>query len=184
MAPPIKTKAGLVKAFADQPERIRSHFGHLPTLAKQFPLEVALAYVFAQLELAQNMALYCGAVKLFRANAELARRAVSTHHMTRANFAALYKTVFSADLPKAAADELKRAEAVRDKVMHGKPTKPTELREAIGCVLDYATAMNEQLKGSHKIQPFGRLSGFSGRAAKLDKKTSHFVLKGIGFGQG
>jgi hypothetical protein len=177
----IKSKAGLVKAFGNQPERIQAHFNHLPTLANQFPLEVALAYVFAQLELAQNMALYCGAVKLFRANAELARKAVSTHHMTRANFAVLYKTVFSCDLPIAAAGELKRAEAIRDKVMHGKPTKPTELREAIGCVLDYAAAMNEQLKDKHKIQPFGKLSGFSGSASKLDKRTSHFLLKGLGF---
>lgn len=180
MTQQIKTKKGLVKAYNVAPQRVRRHFEHLPALLDQFPLSVVLAYAFAQLELAQNMALYCGVVKLYRANADLARSAVAAHHMTRDGFSALYKVVFQFDPPKSAVTEIANAEQTRDDVMHGKPVSDRRTRSAIASVLTYAVAMNEQLKGKHGIEPFGNLKGFSGRAKKLDAKTTRFMLKGMG----
>ncbi len=181
MAKMIKSKPGLLKVYKACSKELQDYFAHLPKLLEAFPMDVSLAYMFARLELGQNMALYCGAVKLHKANAELARTALGSHHMTREGFLALYKTVFGFDLPKAARDELKIAEDTRDTVMHGKPTSDDRIRNAIGNVLEYAEAINKQLHEKHKLRPFGKLRGFSGRAKKLDKRTTRFLLKGMGF---
>lgn len=181
MAQQIKTKRGLLKVHQGCSMEVQGYFEHLPKLLDEFPLDVALAYAFARLELAQNMALYCGVVKVHRADGELARKVVSTHHMTREGFVGLYRTVFDFDLPKSAAQALKIAEDTRDAVMHGKPATDDRLRNAIARVLEYAEAINGQLNREHGIRPFGDLRGFSGRAKKLEKKTTRFMLKGMGF---
>ena len=110
MSNQIKTKKGLLKVHQACSSEVQSYFEHLPKLLDEFPLDVALAYAFARLELGQNMALYCGVVKVHRADGELARKAVSTHHMSRDGFLVLYKTVFGFGLPKAARQALKTAE--------------------------------------------------------------------------
>lgn len=68
---------------------------------------------------------------------------------------------------------------VRDKIMHGKTTTEDEIRNAIACVLKYAEEVNEQLYATHQLKPFGDLRGFGGRATRLNKSTSSFVLKGL-----
>lgn len=181
MSQVIKTKKGLMHAYRACPAQVQAYFEHLPRLVDDFPLDVALAYSFSRLELGQNMALYCGAVKLFRANAEIARKAVGTHHMTRSDFVKLYKTVLAVDLPADAAAALKTAEDARDDVMHGKPVLVGDLRNAIARVLEYASAVNAQLHAKHRFRPFGALNGFAGAARKLDKQTTRFMLKGMGF---
>ena len=177
----IKTKKGLLNVYNACSSGVQRYFEHLPKLLDEFPLDVALAYAFARLELAQNMALYCGVVKLHRANAELASRAVSTHHMTREGFVGLYEAVFDFGLPKAAAQALKTAEDTRDAAMHGKSATDDRLRNAIARVLEYAEAINAQLSKEHGLRPFGHLRGFAGRAKKLEKRTTRFMLKGMGF---
>ena len=181
MATQIKSKPGLLKAYKACSEEVREYFKHLPKLLDQFPMHVCLAYVFARLELGQNMALYCGAVKVHRANAELAKTAVGTHYMTREGFVGLYKTVFGFDLPKVAHTDLETAESTRDDVMHGKSASSERIRNAIARVLEYAEAVNKQLNGKHHLRPFGNLKGFSGASKKLGKGTTRFLLKGMGF---
>jgi len=177
----IKSKRGLLKSYDGCSTGVREYFEHIPTLVEQYPLDVVLAYAFARLELGQNMALYCGAVKVHKANAEVATKAVSTHHMTREGFVDLYATVFGFDLPSSAAKALKTAEDTRDAVMHGKRATDDRLRNAIARVLEYAEAINGQLSKKHQLRPFGNLRGFSGRAKKLGKSTTRFMLKGMGF---
>lgn len=53
----IKSKPGLLNFYNECPEPVRWYFTHLPRLVEEFPLDVALAYVFAQIEAAHNMAL-------------------------------------------------------------------------------------------------------------------------------
>lgn len=181
MAKKIKSKIGLLKVFNSCSAGVQKYYEHLPNLLDDFPLDVGLAYCFARLELGQNMALYCGVVKLHRANAALARNAIGTHHMTRASFVKLYKTVYGLDLPVAAAQALKTAENTRDVVMHGKTATQDRLRNAIAGVLEYSDAINRQLSNRDGLKPFGDLRGFAGRRVKLDKRTTRFMLKGMGF---
>lgn len=177
----IKSKPGLKKAYNGCSESVRGYFKHLPSLLDDYPMDVCLAYVFARLELGQNMALYCGAVKIHKINAEVAKSVIGTHHMTREGFIDLYKTVFDIDLPKVAHADLKSAEKTRDSIMHGKRTDDERVRNAIARVLEYAEGINKQLNQKHGLTPFGDLRGFAGKSKKLDKRTSRFLMKGMGF---
>lgn len=177
----IKSKPGLKKAYGDCSQEVRDYFTHLPKLLDDFPMDVCLAYAFARLELGQNLALYCGVVKIHKVNADVAKSVIGTHHMTREGFIELYKTVFDLDLPKAAHADLKSAEKTRDNVMHGKSTGDDKIRNAIARVLEYAEEINKQLHAKHGLKPYGSIKGFAGRAKKLDKRTSRFLLKGMGF---
>lgn len=177
----IKSKPGLKNAFAACSEEVRGYFEHIPKLLDDFPMQVCLAYAFFRLELGQNMALYAGAVKQHKVNVDVAWNAVGTQHMTREGFLTLYKNVYGLDLPKAAHDDLKKAEATRDRVMHGKGTSEDKIRNAIACVLQYAEEINKQLGAKYGLKPYGSLKGFTGAAKKLDKATSRLVLKGLGF---
>ncbi|MAT40100.1 MAG: hypothetical protein CL946_10910 [Ectothiorhodospiraceae bacterium] len=177
----IKSKPGLRKAFSASPKELQDYFEHIPKLLDDFPMHVCLAYVFSRLELGQNMALYCGAVRIHKVNAEVASNAVGTQHLTRKNFVSLYKTVFDVDIPTAAHADLKSAETTRDMVMHGKKPTDGKIRNAIARVLEYAEEINKQLNAQHGLKPFGDLRGFAGKSKKLDKRTSRFLLKGMGF---
>lgn len=177
----IKSKAGLKKAFSCCSKDVHEYFEHIPKLLQNFPMDVCLAYVFSRLELGQNMALYCGAVRIHKANAEVTRNAVIVQHMTREAFALLYKTVLDVDLPQAAYNDLQSAEKTRDQIMHGKGATDDKTRNAIARVLEFAEEVNSQLDTKHGFKPFGKLKGFAGRTKKLDKRTSRFLLKGMGF---
>ncbi len=177
----IKSKRGLEKAYRKAPSEIRDYFEHLAALLGDFPMAISLAYAFSRLELGQNMALYCGVVRIHRVNADIAKNAIGTHHMTRDGFVNLYETVFDLTLPDAARKDLKSAETTRDELMHGKSVKDDDVRNASARVLEFAEEINKQLDKEHGLKPFGNLKGFSGRSKKLDKGTSRFVLKGMGF---
>ena len=112
--------AGVLKVYNKSAEDVRIYFEHFPKLAKDFPWDVSISYMFGRVELAHNMAIYCGVVKLHRVDSTLARTAVDNHEMTRADFRDLYKTVFGKVLNKAAADKIREAEKIRDRIMHGK----------------------------------------------------------------
>lgn len=181
MASEVKSKAGLLKHFNSCTQEVQEYFQHVPKLVDGLPLDVCLAYVFSRLELGQNMALYCGCLKVHRTNSNVTREAISTQYMTREKFVDLYFKVFEIALPKSAKQRLRDAEKTRDSVMHGKNTTDQQLRTAIARALDYAEAVNKQLVAKFGFKPFGKLRGFAGAAKKYDKKASTLMLKGLGF---
>ena len=181
MATTIKSKTGLKKLFKSCSPEVRDYFRHVPKLLDGFPMEVCLAYAFSRMELGQITALYCGVVKVYRANATVARGVIGTQTMDRSKFVGLYSTVFGVDLPKTAHTDLKSAAETRNRMMHGKSTTDNQVRNAIARVLEYAEEVNKQLNKEHGLKPYGKLKGFAGRAAKLDMRTTRFLLKGMGF---
>ncbi len=180
----IRTKRGLVIHFNKKPESVRTHFEHIPKLTEEFPLEVVLAYVFMKLELAQHLAIYCGIVKLHKTNSDLTWDIVNRHHMTRGGFKDKYETVFGCQIPKGIASSLETAEDVRDRVVHGKQVSESDIRNAVGRVLDYADGFSSHVKAKAGFDPCGSLRGFKGRAAGLDKSTTRWILRGMGFDVG
>lgn len=177
----IRSIPGLKKFYEERSQDVRDYFEHVPGLLGEFPLSVCLAYVFAELERGQNMALYCGLVRIYNIESNFARNIVSNEHINRSSFISFYTTIFSKNIPKGAQQDLEKAEKTRDAVMHGKPANDDRIRNAIACVLEYAEIINEELN-IHKFTPFGDLRGFAGgRKNYLDKKKSQFLLKGIGF---
>ena len=178
----IKSKPGLLNYFTSLPIEVRSCFQHLPELVEQFPLNVALAYVFAEIELGQRLTLYCGIVKLHRGHADLAYRAIEKHDLTRAGFRALYCAIYGKAVPDDVTELLIVAEAARDRVMHGKAATDDQKRNAIAHALAYAVALNKRTTELGGPKPFGDLRGFKGATHSLDKSTTRWMLKGMGFG--
>jgi len=176
-----KTWKGVVKHLQARPIEVQKYFEHCPKLVEEFPLDVGLAYVFSRIELAQNMALYCGAVKLHRANAGVTRSVVTSHHVTRDGFEILFTTIHGKALPKSVREKICGAERVRDKVMHGKGASESEIRRALVDVFDYAETLNDFVEQLSGFKPCDDLRGFKGRAQALDTATTRWLLKGLGF---
>ena len=146
------------------------------------PYEIAIAYLFLKTEQAHNRALYGGVVKLHRGEAEFVKRLLNFQHLTRGGFKDIYKNVFGVPLQNITLAKLEEAEKIRDKVIHGKSVTDNELREAIADVLEYAQAFNEEISSIAGFKPFGNMRGFKGRADSLDKRTTKWVMRGLGFG--
>jgi hypothetical protein len=181
--PPIPSYKALLKFYEAQSAEIQGHFEHLPKLVNDdLPYVIALAYCFLKIEQAQNRALYGGVVKVHRCNAEFVRRLMNFQHLTRDGFRDLFKNVFGKPLKDSTTEAILEAEKVRDKVIHGKDVSQNELREAIAGVLAYAEAFNAQVQILGDFKPMGDMRGFKGRAEALDKRTTKWLMRGLGFG--
>lgn len=179
----VPSYIALQKLYDSKSDDIKTYFCYLPKLiTNDLPYEIAIAYMFLKIEQAQNRALYGGVVKVHRCDAEFARRVMNFQHLTRDGFKELYKNVFGQALPKATADLMADAESSRDKVIHGKNVNDSELRGAIADVLDYAEAFNSEVNNVAGFKPLGNMKGFKGRAEPLDKRTSKWLMRGLGFG--
>ena len=153
----------------------------MPGLLKDYPLDVSISYLFGLVELAQNKSLYCGMVKLHRVDAELARKAVDLHPMLRTDFRQFYEAIFGKKPTATTFVKLKEAEAIRDRIVHGKEASEREKRKAIVDIIEFAELFNDDVNEIAGFQPFGDLRGFKGRGQPLNKSTSRWILKGMGF---
>jgi hypothetical protein len=172
---------GIVNRYRKSPPEVQEYFKHLPKLLEEFPLDVAIAYLFARIELVQNTALYCGVVKLHRGHTEVTRNAINAHHMERKDFEQLFENVFGKKLTSDILSPLKDAERIRDKVLHGKHISETDKRTAIVRVIEFAELFNKFVQDVAGFKPFADLRGFKGRGAALDKSTTRWIMKGLGF---
>ncbi|GJM43227.1 MAG: hypothetical protein DHS20C21_00690 [Gemmatimonadota bacterium] len=177
----IRSIPGLKRSYASRPTEIQEYFEHLCPLVDSYPLEVGLAYAFSRLETAQNVALYCGLVKVHRANAKIARAAIDAYFKTTADFEDKYLNVFGHKMPSRARTALSHAQNVRNQVLHGKVASAKDKRNAIARVLDFAVSVNAHVNGLAGFMPFDDLRGFKGRAASLDESTTKWILRGMGF---
>jgi hypothetical protein len=171
----------VLKKYNSCSVQVKWYFDQLPALLPKFPYEVTLAYFFLRTEKAQNRALYCGVTKIHRVDSGVADTAVNIHHLTRDGFLKLYENIFAHPVKKATRDKIEKAEKIRDRVIHGKSVGEPEMREALVDVLEYAEALNADLKSAAGFEPFGDLRGFKGRGQPLDAAASRWLLKGIGF---
>jgi len=171
----------ILKKYESCSEEVKKYFMHLLSLVKNHPYEVSLAYLFLHTEKAHNRILYCGVVKLHRAESNIADIIINKQHLTRSGFLDLYNNVFGKSLDTSTLSKIKEAEKIRDKVIHGKSVKDADIRQAIIDVLDYAEALNAELFELAGFKPFGDLRGFKGRGQSLDKNTTRWLMKGIGF---
>jgi len=171
----------VIEQFDSCPEEIRAYLADLPRLLDSFPLEVAISYLFTQIQRAHNATLCSGAVRVHKANRNVARAAVGAQQITREGFQIQFETVFGRPIPEEVKQELEAAQIVHDKILNGQRTSGKEKREAIGRVLDYARALNRFVNRLAKFKPFGDQRGSDGCAESLNKATTRWMLKGMGF---
>lgn len=170
----------VIRRIESAPEEVQDYFSHASNLIRSYPWEVSLAWMFSRVELAQNNCLYCAAVKLHRTDSMLTRDAIDAHYMSRRDFRDFYRTIVGKKITDAVMEPLAKAEATRDRVMHGKSVKQPEFREAIASVVDFAEAFNALVMTHARFKPFSDLRGFKGAGKSLDRSTTRWVLKGMG----
>ncbi len=127
------------------------------------------------------MALYCGAVKCHKVDIKLAKSALERFENRPDEFRKMFKNVFGKKVPQSLIETFDCAQNVRNNVLHGKSVKPEDFRKAIAAIIYYATEFDETCSELGKFRPFGKLQGFKGAAAPMDKSASRLVLKGLGF---
>lgn len=176
-----KSRRGLINRFDELSDEVAIHFEYVPNLVNDYPLSVCLAYVFSQLELAQNRALYQGVIKIHKVNKDIANAAIGTHHMTRDGYIKLFKGIFGTSIPEELSHRLRVAEKIRDNVMHGKLVRESQVRDGISNALLYTDGLYLVIREKYSLKICGNYKGFSGRAKKHDKKTSRLILRGLGF---
>lgn len=185
MIPPATIPAsykGLLKLYQDQPKELRDYFEHFPKLmTASLPYEIAIAYLFSRVERAHRRALYCGITKKYSANSDLVDDVVRREFVSRDSFKRMFATVFGKEMPKNIAKLIEDAEFVRDKGIHGKDPDDKEMRKAMHDIFKYADEFNNFVSGLESFRPFGDLRGFKGRGENLDKETTRWILKGLGF---
>lgn len=178
-------RKGLKTLHAAMPSEVRTFFADLPALIDSgFSLNISLAYVFFRIEQGQRQSLYCGARKLHRTESTLTWRAIDAHDLTRRCFKELFKTIYGFHVSNAANDCLTLAQDVRDNLMHGRSPADADQRSAICNAMHYAKEMNELIAVTKdkRFRPFsGNLRGIVGRLESLDKSTTRWILKGMGF---
>ncbi len=178
-------RRGIKGLYLEMPGEVKTLFVDLPALIESsFGLNIAVAYVFFRIEQAQRGTLYCGARKLHRTESELTWKAIDLHELTRKDFQQFFKTIYGFPVSTEANKNLEDAQVVRDSLMHGRQQDEPELREAICKVMHYAKEMNEWIAVGNGLgfKPFsGDLRGIVGRLEPLDRSTTRWILKGMGF---
>lgn len=182
----IKSKPGLKNFYFNRSEEVKDYFSYLPQLINNgFPLNICLAYCFYRVEVAHNQCIYCGIVKLHKADAGFTRRIVDEWDMYRGDFSEKFELIYGYKRPLRLTEGIQEAASVRDDVMHGSTKTPSDKREAIGITLRYAEAFNSFVDDKAGLRPFtDDLRGFKGRASSVDKNTTRWILKGMGFNVG
>ena len=179
--PVVSTWKKVLTKYNTSSNEVQYYFQHLPKLIKSGLYEICITYIFAQIELAHNMSIYCGLLKLHKCDRELTMLAIEKQHITRESFKKLYENVFGQPISKITIDILEESEKVRDKIMHGKGTNHQERMKTVCLALDYAESYNQEVALNGGFKPFGSLIGFKGRGVSLSKNTSRWILKGMGF---
>ena len=166
--------------FQAAPEEVRNYFPSFAELVKSYSWDVSISYVFSRVEAVKHTTIYCGIVKLHWTDSVLTRELVDRDYMSRGRFRELFKTVFGKPIKKELLDKLSEAEAIRDKVVHGKKWTDAEARTALTDVFAFAIGFNEFVTAEAGFKPFGDLRGFKGRKEALSKETTRWVLRGMG----
>ena len=84
---------GVRKKVQEASANVRWYFRPTEELIERHPWEVALSYMYLRVEQAHLMSLYCGAVKLHRADADLAWKAVYQFDNRREKFQEVFANV-------------------------------------------------------------------------------------------
>ena len=119
-------------------------------------------------------------MKLHRTDSTLTRNAIDAHYMSRRDFRDFYCTIVGKRITDAVLEPLAKAEAIRDRVMHGKRVDQPDFREAIVSIIDFAEGFNALAMAHAGFRPFSDLRGFKGAGKSLDRSTTRWILKGMG----
>lgn len=152
-----------------------------PLLDSSSNYDIALAYCFMKIEEGHHRALYGGLIKKCKCDKKYANEVVSKEHMTREHFKNLFKNVFGKAVDAQAEKHHIAASKIRDGLIHGKTMSQAQLRSALSESLTYIQIVNDQVKGIASFEPYGRMQGVLSKSEVVDRATSVWIARGIGF---
>ena len=178
------SRPGLKNLFNTLGDDITGYYSEFNNIIDStLSLHVLLAYMFFRLEQGQLLTLYLGSRKLQKTDSELTWKALDSQQIKRESFLTYFETIYSFPIPQHVREIIVPAERIRDRLMHGKDVTDANLREAITRPLYYSLEMNnlaaQKMNGLRPFVP--DLRGAVGRLDSLDKSTSRWILKGMGF---
>jgi len=176
-----RTYRDVLEKFKKAPTFIQEYFKYLPDLVANFPWDVSIGYLFTRIEYAKHMTIYCGILKLHSADSTLTWKAIENLQMTREQFINLFKIVFRQPIESSILKKLRDSENVRDMVVHGKNPHDSKIRKAMVDAIDFCIQFNDYVYKRAGFRPMAKLVGFKGRKKSLDKSTTRWLLKGMGF---
>lgn len=180
--PKPSNKQRVLNCFDTHDDGMRYFFDQLPDIINHvYSPEPALAYCFQRIESGQRVALYALLMRRFRTDATVAWSVIDGMDITRKSFPEHYETLAGAAISTNVASLLRDAVKVRDRITHGKQAQASEVLGAVISCLEYAAALNRQVRAHAGFAPFGRLQGVtSSRRPQLEKDISRLVIKGLG----
>lgn len=168
----------VAKLYDSLSPTLQKYLKHFPKLINNndLPLEITIAYLFQKLESAHRRALYGIIVKKYFADAKSTHEKISKSKLRRKELDKLFERI-TLSIPHNTKKLLQDAESIRDDSMHGRKVKVQQLREAISNVLNYLETFNSHVCSAFNIKPCGGMRGFTGKAKKLDEKTTHLIFE-------
>lgn len=183
MAVPASYK-GVIKHYEGCPDTISAYFNNFRRLVEEFQYEVAVAYCFLKLEQGYNRTLYGGSRKMRQVHTDIATSILDKQHLTREGFLDLYKNVYGKALPDQVVQKIKFSEKIRDRIIHGKKVEDKDAKKCLVDILDFSKELEAEVRSIASFSPFGDMRGLTGQSKSLDKSTSRWVMKGLGFATG
>jgi len=174
------TKATIRNIFTGLSPDVKSYFLYTPDLIDGFPPEVCLAYLFSGIRAIHRRAFYLGIVRKFNTDREITFEMVDRHTFQLHEFTTEFERIFGLKFDAITAERLKHIQEIRNRATHGQTVKPQETLQAVLDILEYAEALNGDLKGMIGKTPFKGLEGAAGRIKPLNRETSQWILKGMG----
>ena len=161
-------------------------------------LDILIAYLSIKTEQAQRMALYATMVRKYKVDSGLAADIAGNSRLVRKEFKRQYKKLTGQELWDKTIALGKKAEGIRDQIMHGKglvngrgilfakKVNATQKRRAVIWFLEYAVLFNDQFQqifadeetgNLPKFKPFGKMQSFAAGIKPNDRATSERKLK-------
>ncbi len=175
------SKQSVIDVFNGTTARTQEHFRYVLSLIEQYKPEVALGYMFDRVAQSHNQLIVAGLVLKHKAHRDVAREVAAFHECTWDEFHYEYQTVFGAVIPEAAADLYIAANEQRRAFMSGKRVSSKDQSIVVENLLKYADAFDEAVWADARLHPFSDLSKTKPRGSSLDKDSTRWVLKGMGF---
>lgn len=171
----------LLKRFNEHHEDVVSYFDPCADLlTNNYRYQVVISYMFSRIEIAHREALYFGVVKLHNVDRKLASTAIDKYDLTRKDFRAKLEQIYGYHIPNELREKIESAENARDRILHGKKIKKSEMAHAILDTMVYFNGLNDLLYEKSEIWLAGDRTGFKGRGASHSAATSNWILRGMG----
>jgi len=176
-----KTINGLRKSYEALESEVKSYLSKLePLLSDALNYEIALAYCFMKLEEGHHRALKCGLIRMHDCNAKKVDQQLQRQHFRSGTYETVFKNIFGASIPADAKQNHKKAQEIRNKLIHGKSVGAPALRAAIYHALEYMRIVGDFVKKKTGKNPYGDMRGLAGKKKLLPEKSTIWMLKGFG----